>query len=63
MDISVPLKIFKVNKPPIKQKMLEQTPVGMANATPSEKYVGMANATPSEKYLPKGHKKAKKKFK
>ena len=51
MDISVPLKVFKVNKPPIKQKMLEQTPVGMANATPSEKYV------------PKGHKKTKKKFK
>ena len=49
--INVPLRVYSVIKPPLKQKMLEQTPVGMANTTPSVKYV------------PKGHKKEKKKFK
>ena len=49
--INVPLRVYSVIKPPLKMKMLPQTPVGMANATPTEKYV------------PKGHKKDKKKFK
>ena len=49
--INVPLRVYSVIKPPLKQKMLEQTPVGMANSTPLVNYV------------PKGHKKEKKKFK
>ena len=33
-----PTAVFKVGKVPIKRKMLEQTPVAMANATTSTKY-------------------------
>ena len=33
-----PTAVFKVGKVPIKRKMMEQTPVAMANATTSTKY-------------------------
>ena len=44
-NIHVPLKTFTMLKPPMKQSP-----------------VGIANATPSEKCMPKRHKKEKKKF-
>lgn len=33
-----PTKVFQVGKVPIKRKMLDQTPVAMANSTSSAKY-------------------------
>ena len=33
-----PTAVFKVGKVPIKRKMMEQTPVAMANATTTAKY-------------------------
>ena len=44
-----PTKVFKVGKVPIKRKMMEQTPVAMANATTSAKYAPVKKSRKSNR--------------